>query len=44
MNQQKLIQAIALYHSKRLTVKEISDATGISSANLYRAVRAECQR
>jgi DNA invertase Pin-like site-specific DNA recombinase len=44
VNQQKLNQAVALYYSKRMTVKEISDATGISSATLYRAVRAESQR
>jgi DNA invertase Pin-like site-specific DNA recombinase len=43
VNQQKLNQAVALYHSKRMTVKEISDATGVSSATLYRAVRAEFQ-
>jgi DNA invertase Pin-like site-specific DNA recombinase len=41
VNQQKLNQAMAMYHSKRLTVKEIQEATGISSATLYRALREE---
>jgi DNA invertase Pin-like site-specific DNA recombinase len=41
VNQQKLNQAVAMYHSKRLTVKEIQEASGISSTTLYRALREE---
>ncbi len=32
VNQQKLNQAISMYHSKRMTVKEIQKATGVSAA------------
>lgn len=41
VNQQKLNQALALYHSKRMTVKEIQEATGISSATIYRGIKNE---
>lgn len=41
VNQQKLSQAMALYHSKRLSVKEIQEATGISAATLYRSLKEE---
>ncbi|XKF08500.1 helix-turn-helix domain-containing protein [Planococcus rifietoensis] len=33
--------AIALYHSNRMSVKEIKEATGISPATLYRALKKE---
>src|SRR3954471_25053957 len=39
VNQQKLNQAIAMYHSERMTVKEIQEATGVSAATLYRALK-----
>jgi DNA invertase Pin-like site-specific DNA recombinase len=41
VNQQKLIKAIAMYHSRRMTVKEIQEATGISAATLYRSLKEE---
>ncbi|KMY52542.1 resolvase [Bacillus sp. FJAT-27231] len=41
VNQQKLNQAIALYHSKRMSVKEIQEATGVSAPTLYRALKKE---
>lgn len=41
VNQQKLNQAIALYHSQRMSVKEIQEATGISAATLYRELNKE---
>ncbi|MGM0878640.1 MAG: helix-turn-helix domain-containing protein [Bacillota bacterium] len=41
VNQQKLNQAIAMYHSKRMTVKEIQEATGVSAATLYRSLKEE---
>lgn len=41
VNQQKLNQAIALYHSQRMSVKEIQEATGISPATLYRSLKEE---
>jgi len=36
VNQQKLNQAMDLYHSQRMSVKDIQEATGISAATLYR--------
>ena len=41
VNQQKLNQAIALYHSQRMSVKEIQEATGISAATIYRELKKE---
>ena len=41
VNQLKLNQAIAMYHSKRMTVKEIHEATGVSAATLYRSLKEE---
>jgi DNA invertase Pin-like site-specific DNA recombinase len=41
VNQQKLNQAIAMYHSQRMTVKEIQEATGVSAATLYRSLKEE---
>ena len=41
VNQPKLNQAIAMYHSERMTVKEIQEATGVSSATLYRSLSKE---
>jgi DNA invertase Pin-like site-specific DNA recombinase len=41
VNQQKLNQAIAMYHSERMTVKEIQEATGVSAATLYRSLKKE---
>ncbi|MDG5473709.1 recombinase family protein [Jeotgalibacillus sp. ET6] len=41
LNQQKLKQALALYHSKSMTVKEIQEAMGISSTTLYRSLIKE---
>jgi DNA invertase Pin-like site-specific DNA recombinase len=38
VNQHKLRQAIILYKSKEMTVKEISKETGVSHATLYRAL------
>jgi hypothetical protein len=35
VNQQKLTQALAMYHSQRMTVNEIEEATGVS-ASIYR--------
>nr|WP_316397483.1 hypothetical protein [Metabacillus litoralis] len=34
VNQQKLNQAIAMYYSKRMTVREIQEATGGFSCNI----------
>jgi DNA invertase Pin-like site-specific DNA recombinase len=34
VKQQKLNQAIAMYHSEWMTVKEIQEATGISAATI----------
>jgi len=41
VNQQKLNQAIAMYHSKRMTVREIRESTGVSAATLYRSLKKE---
>jgi DNA invertase Pin-like site-specific DNA recombinase len=41
VNQQKLNQAIAMYHSKRMTVKEIEEATEVSAATIYRELKKE---
>lgn len=41
VNQQKLIQDIARYHSKRMTVIEIQEATGVSAETLYRPLKEE---
>lgn len=41
VNQQKLNQALALYHSQRMTVKEIQEAIGASDATLYRFLKEE---
>ena len=41
VNQQKLNQAIAMYHSERMTVKEIQEATGVSAATIYRELKKE---
>jgi predicted DNA-binding protein YlxM (UPF0122 family) len=35
MDQKKLDKAITLYESKKYTVKEITEETGISKAKLY---------
>ncbi|MFP7416044.1 recombinase family protein [Priestia filamentosa] len=41
VDEKKLRQAIALYHSKRMSVREIQEATGISRATLYREIKKE---
>ena len=41
VNQQRLNQAIAMYHSERMTVKEIQEATGVSAATIYRELKKE---
>ncbi|MGG1218232.1 recombinase family protein [Priestia endophytica] len=41
VDEKKLRQAIALYYSKRLSVREIQEATGISRATLYRELKKE---
>ncbi|WP_019390478.1 recombinase family protein [Priestia filamentosa] len=41
VDQKKLQQAIAFYYSKRLSVREIQEATGISRATLYREIKKE---
>jgi hypothetical protein len=41
VNPQKLNQTVAMYHSKRMTVKEIQEATGISAATLYQSLKEE---
>jgi DNA invertase Pin-like site-specific DNA recombinase len=41
VNQQKLNQAIAMYHSQRMTVKEIEEAAGVSAAIIYRELKKE---
>ncbi|WP_309143517.1 helix-turn-helix domain-containing protein [Bacillus sp. V3B] len=41
VNQQKLNQAIAMYHSEQMTVKEIQEATGVSAATIYRELKKE---
>lgn len=41
VNQQKLNQAVALYHSQKVSVKEIQEATEISAATLYRNIKKE---
>lgn len=41
VDEKKLRQAVALYHSRRISVKEIQEATGISRATLYRTIKEE---
>ncbi|MFL0364888.1 recombinase family protein [Pseudobacillus sp. 179-B 2D1 NHS] len=41
VNQQKLHQAMALYRSQRMSVKEIQEATGVPAATLYRGLNQE---
>src|SRR4051794_20650087 len=41
VNQQKLNQAISMYHSQRMTVKEIQETTGVSAATIYRELKKE---
>ena len=41
VNQQKLNQAIAMYYSQRMTVKEIEEATGVSAATIYHQLKKE---
>ena len=41
VDQQKLNQALAMYHSQRMTVKEIGEATGVSSSTIYRSLKKE---
>ena len=41
VNQQKFNQAIAMYRSERMTVKEIQEATGVSTATIYRELKKE---
>jgi hypothetical protein len=36
VNQQKLNQDMEMYHSQRMTAKEIQEATGVSAATTYR--------
>lgn len=43
LNQQNLNQAVAMYHSKRMTVKGIQEATGIYAAKLYRVINKKTQ-
>ncbi|MGE6629597.1 recombinase family protein [Bacillus sp. NPDC077027] len=38
-NKNKVNYALELYHSRKLTVREISDITGISKATLYRKLK-----
>jgi hypothetical protein len=35
VNQQKLNQAIAMYHSQRMAGKELQEATDVSTATIY---------
>jgi predicted phage gp36 major capsid-like protein len=37
----KLNQANAMYHSKRMTVKEIQETTEVSAATLFRSLKEE---
>lgn len=39
VDQRKLQQAIALYYSKRMSVRKIQEATGISRATLYSEIK-----
>ncbi|MBT2281734.1 recombinase family protein [Priestia megaterium] len=39
VNQQKLNEAISLYFSRKMTVLEIQEATGISRTTLYRSLK-----
>lgn len=41
VNQQKLNQAIAMYHSQRMAVKEIEEATGVLAATIYWELKKE---
>jgi DNA invertase Pin-like site-specific DNA recombinase len=41
VNQQKLNQAIKMYHSERITVKEIQEAIRVSAATIYRELKKE---
>jgi DNA invertase Pin-like site-specific DNA recombinase len=41
VDERRLRQAIALYHSERMSVREIQEATGISRATLYREIKKE---
>ncbi|PRT08883.1 resolvase [Bacillus thuringiensis] len=40
-DEKKIQQAIELYQSKKFTVKEIKDMTGVSSSTLYREMKNE---
>ena len=41
VNQQNFNPAIPMYHSQRMTVKEIQEATGVSAATIYRKLKKE---
>ena len=41
LNKKMFNQAIAIYYSKILTVKEIQEATGVSAATIYRKLKKE---
>jgi DNA invertase Pin-like site-specific DNA recombinase len=41
VNQQMLDQALAMYHSQRMSVREIEEATGVSASTIYRSIRKE---
>ncbi|MGK9185694.1 recombinase family protein [Priestia filamentosa] len=41
IDERKLKHAVALYHSERMSVREIQEATGISRATLYREIKRE---
>lgn len=41
VNQQKLNQAIAMYHSQKMKVKEIQESTGVSAATIFQELKKE---
>lgn len=41
VDDEKLRQAIALYYSKQMSVREIQEATSISRTTLYREIKKE---
>jgi DNA invertase Pin-like site-specific DNA recombinase len=41
VNKQKLSQALAMYHSQRMSVREIEEATGVSASTIYRSIKKE---
>jgi DNA invertase Pin-like site-specific DNA recombinase len=41
VNKKKLSHALALYHSRSMSIREIEEMTGVSASTLYRALKKE---